>query len=327
MTRKWLALVLLAAGVILGGSDLEAQRSGNVLSLNNHGNKYESGGLGVRLSTGLAIGGDIYSGAIVNTSDGPIIGNGIAHERTESATGIGFDWQFGHNGADSKSGTNISLDMTTYSVDGQDNAGVNRFLFDATVFRLGFDFIINFYQSENVGADGRRERENFGLSMFFGPKVSWFAGDLEDLNGLASIGMDIGFIAEYPLSNEWQITPSAWFEVNYHMSGDAERSIFNATDTGLNGPTQSAALDGIVVRTHSVVPPYVLNFGGDIAWTPAFIGQDGNIINNWRFTLGAYLNLPLELETFAADAPGDPLRSDGDGSTYLTIALGASYLW
>lgn len=325
MTRKWLALVLLAAGVILGGSTLEAQRSGNILSLNNHGDKYESGGIGVRLSTGLAIGGDIYSGAIVQTSDGPIIGNGTPHSRTESATGIGFDWQFGHESKDSKSGTNISLDMTSYSVDSEDAQGRAVFLYDATVFRLGFDFIIEFYESERKGAD-RRERDNWGMSLFFGPHISWFSGDLDDLNGLATIGIDVGLSLEFPISNEWQIAPSAWFELNYHMSGDAQRTIFNDTDTGLQAGT-GAELDGLVVRTHTVVAPINFNLGGDLAWTPSFIGRDGEIISNWRFTAGLFLNLPLEIDLFAADAPGDPLKNDGDGGTYVTLAFGASYLW
>lgn len=325
MTRKWLALVLMAAGVVLGGSDLLAQRSGNILSLNTHGDKYESGGFGLRLSSSLKAGGDVYSGRIVQTVDGPIIGNGKAHERTESVYGLGLDWQFGTDS--NKLSANVSFDLSSYSVDGTDNAGVSRFLFDATVFRLGVDFVLNFYRSEEVEGNGRRERHGTGMAMFFGPNVSFFTGDLVDLNGLATIGLNLGVAFDYALNDEWQIAPSAWIEMNYHMSGDAERAIFNATDTGLNGPTQSAALDGIVIRTHSVLPPFIFNIGGDLAWTPAFVDEEGNIQNSWRFTAGAYFNAPFGFNTFAAEVPGDPLESDGDGSTYLTIVFGASYLW
>lgn len=325
MTRKLLALVLLAAGVVLGGSDLQAQRSGNILSLNTHGGKYESGGFGMRLSTAMQLGGDIYSGRIVQTGSGPIIGNGIAHERTDSVFGVGFDWQTGTD-SDTLS-ANFSLDLNSYTVDGIDNAGRSRFLFDATVFRFGVDFILNFYKSEEVEGNGRRERHGTGMSVFFGPNLSFLTGDLVDLNGFATIGMNVGVAFDYALNDEFQIAPSAWLEMNYHMSGDAQRDIFNATDTGLTGPTQSAALDGLVVRTHTLVPPFIFNIGGDIAWTPAFVDEDNNIQNSWRFTLGAFFNAPFGFNTFAAEVPGDPLESDGDGSTYLTISLGVAYLW
>ena len=304
-----------------------AQNAGRAMNYNTHEGKYESGGFGAGLILGFPLSGSIFRGGLVTPADGiPVLANqGAKLDRSDSAYGIGFDFQFGSN--NDTIGTNVGLDLISHSVEATDANGLLVTSFAETAVFLSFDFIINFYKSEFLEPDGRRTRDNFNLSLIVGPKIGMLTGDLADVGGLASFGLEFGLAADFPVHKDFfQVAPSLWFEFNYHMSADAESTVFNSTDTGLlAGGTGNN--DGVLVRQHTIIPSWALNLGSDFIFTPLFVGQEGALINNWRFVGGLYFTVPFTFNAFAASAPGDPLYTEGDGAAFATIVFSASYFW
>ncbi len=327
MIRYWqgsFALTLVFLFCLFLGSDLVAQSNSPVMNVNTHGGKYKNGGVGVGLFMGLMNEGSLYRGEIYNDAGSFGIGNGDAVDgkeldRSDSVQGISFDFQFGSN--EETIGTDLGLDITSYSVE---SSGVK--LFSANVVTFGADFLINFYKSEFLEIDGRRTRDGYGMSLIIGPKLKMLMGDLEDINGLASYGLDLGFAFDIPVHEDiLQISPATWVEVNYHTTEDFQADLFVATDSGT--PTGTLNFDGVVVRSHTLIPSFAWNLGLDAVLTPLFVGRQGNLINNWRFNLGLFATLPITFNAFAADLPGDPLKTDRDGSMYVTASFGVAYFW
>lgn len=338
MSRTWLSSMVLAALVVAAGTALEAQRTSRVIDTNTYGDKFSTGGFGVAVWTALQIDGDLYRGTPVPTDTPGVsaLGRGVDVKRDEGVTGIGLNWQFGSSSE--VMGVNAFLHINNYTIDtvaptsavtGLPGAGVTSF--SSTVSKFGFNIIWNPIKSLERSTIDRGEplfdaskTERFGFSAFFGPNLSFLSGDLNDLNGVAALGFDFGVLFDIPLgdANEFNLAPSFWFETNYHFSGDAQRSIFNSTETRPTGVGQN---NGVVVRSHTLVPSFAWNLGADFVWRPRFGDNQEN--NHWRFAAGAYLNVPFAFNNFFAEDPGDAYKTDGDGSTYLTIALSFAYVW
>jgi len=338
MSRTWLSSMVLAALVVAAGTALEAQRTSRVIDTNTYGDKFSTGGFGVAVWTALQIDGDLYRGTPVPTDTPGVsaLGRGVDVKRDEGVTGIGLNWQFGSSSE--VMGVNAFIHINNYTIDtvaptsavtGLPGAGVTSF--SSTVSKFGFNIIWNPIKSLERSTIDRGDplfdaskTERFGFSAFFGPNLSFLSGDLNDLNGVAALGFDFGVLFDIPLgdANEFNLAPSFWFETNYHFSGDAQRSIFNSTETRPTGVGQN---NGVVVRSHTLVPSFAWNLGADFVWRPRFGDNQEN--NHWRFAAGAYLNVPFAFNNFFAEDPGDAYKTDGDGSTYLTIALSFAYVW
>lgn len=316
--------VALLAGVFCPA--LFAHRTSQAMNYNTHQGKFATGGFGIDLFMAMPLQGELYRGKLVSTANGTFIGNNGLNsiDRGEFTKGIGFDLQFGSN--NDIVGTDVGLDIISYSVDSN---GVN--LFSATDFNLGFNFVINFYKSEFIEADGRRTRDDFNLSLLTGLQMHMLMGDLEDINGFAAAGMELGLAADFPVYKDlFQIAPAMWIEMNYHMSEDVQVDIFDLTRSNRTGPidpTNPLTFDGVVVRQHTLIPSFLFNLGTDFVLTPLFVGKQGNLINKWRFNVGIYFNVPFAFNAFAADGPGAPLKTDNDGQTYATFTFGAAYFW
>lgn len=317
MAAKW-RFVLLLTVVLLGSHSLEAKTS-RVMNLNIPEEGTAQGeGFGFGLFLPFGIDGNVYRGRVYSTSTGDYLGNGRSLDRTDSAFGFNFDYQFGSD--TDMVGTDLGLDITSYSVE---TNGFN--LFSAATIKLNANLIVNFLKSEEIESDGIRRRDQFGFSFFIGPSLGLLIGDLEDLNGFRTIGLNVGVGLDIPMYEDLvQVAPSAWFDVNYHLGDEVQADLFQSTRSDQTDPT---AVDGVVVRSHTLIPPYSFNLGADWIFTPLLQGRDGELFNNWRFSVGTYLTFPFAFNSIAADKPGDGLITDKDGMTYFTLSVQAAYFW
>lgn len=339
MSRTWLFSMVLAALAVTAGGALEAQRNNRLIDANTYGDKFSTGGFGVSVSTALQIDGDLYRGTPVPTGTPGVstLGRGPTVKRDESVLGLGLNYQFGSSS--DVMGANLYLSINSYSIDTVGPTQLATGLpapggittFAATTSRLGFNFIWNPVKSLNRNiieggepAFDADPKQKFGFSMFFGPSLTLMSGDLNALNGLATLGIDVGVAFDIPLgdANEFNLAPSTWLETNYHFSGDVQPSIFNSTETRPLGVGNN---DGVVVRSHTLIPPFAWNIGADFVWRPRFGDNQEN--NRWRFAAGAYFNIPFAFNNFFAEDAGDAYKTDGDGASYLTLSLSFAYVW
>jgi|GEM_PF-5811620 len=317
MAANW-RFVLLLTLVILGSYSLEAKTS-RIMNLNvPEEGTAEGTGFGIGLYVPIGLEGNVYRGRVYSTSNGDFLGNGRALDRSDSAFGINMDYQFGSD--TDMVATDFGLDVTSYSVE------TNGFsLFSAATIQLNWNMNINFLKSEEIESDGIRRHNDWALSMIVGPSLGILMGDLSDLNGVRTIGLNVGVGFDIPMYEDLvQVAPSAWFEVNYHLGDEVQADIFDETRSDRTDPT---ALDGVVIRSHTLIPPYAFNLGADWVFTPLLQGRSGKLINNWRFSVGTYLTFPFSFNSIAADRPGDGLITDKDGMMYFTLSFQAAYFW
>lgn len=357
MRRIGLTLFLMSAVVILA-STLEAQRFPQVMNMNTHEGKYSTGGFGIGLGY-AETGGSSFrrEGLGVKTVDGAleaVFKKRNAQNMTRSIFGADIDFQIGSD--NSVIGTDFGLEIysmmigtgATLDVDNDAYEAINE---NVTLMYAGFDFTINFYDSEFIETDGRRTRDNWGLSMIVGPKVGLLFGSFSDLNGLASIGLDIGLMADFPIGipgaeDLLSISPFLFFEANYRMDIDGAlidpnpasptfgQDVLNDNfDIGFYQASQDVNgdgvndFDGIAVRRHNFIPAYQVNLGYTVNLTPIFVSRSGSLINNWRFSASSTLSLPLRLNFFAANYNGAPLWSQGEVPFAITTTISVSYFF
>jgi hypothetical protein len=336
--------MVLAASMIAAGTALEAQRTSRVIDTNTYGDKFSTGGFGASLWTAMQLGGDLYRGTPVVTDPGiTTLGRGVNARRDEGVLGIGLNWQFGSSS--DVMGAVAYFHANSYSIDTvgrtvpipgsvvggtQPGPGVTNFA--STVSKFGFNVIWNPIKSLERSTIDRGDplfdaskTNRFGFSAFFGPNLSFMSGDLDDINGIAAFGIDFGVSFDIPLgeANEFNLAPQFWIETNYHFTGDVQADIFNATAFDVNGTPFPP--NGVVVRSHSLIPSFAWNLGADFVWRPRFGENQEN--NHWRFGAGAYLNVPFAFNAFFAEDPGDAYKTDGDGAAYLTLSLSFAYVW
>jgi hypothetical protein len=187
--------------------------------------------------------------------------------------------------------------------------------------------------------------------MIIGPKVGLMFGDFSDLNGLASIGLDIGLMADFPIpipgaEDLLSISPFLFGEGNYRMDIDGaqvnaqtgsstfgQKVINDNFDLGFYKESQDVNGDcvadfiGIAVRRHNFIPAYQINLGTDINLTPVFVSRSGSLINNWRFHMSLVASMPIRLNFFLANYNGAPLWSQGEIPVTWTISFGAAYFF
>ncbi len=358
MRFVWLALILsLTAGVV--APSLYSQRFPQLMNMNTHEGKYSTGGFGIGLGMAAA-GGAAFRRERAGVQN---VGGGLeavfkrrnSQNQTRSIFGLDIDFQIGSD--NSVIGTDFGLEIYSMNIGTTADRSVDNDAFETineavTLMYGGFDFTINLWSSEFIETDGRRTRENFGFALILGPKVGLLFGDFSDLNGLASIGMDFGVMADIPIpiskaEDLLSISPFLFFEANYRMGVDGALVDANAasptfgqdvlndnfdigfynrtTDVDGNGTPD---FDGIAFRRHNLIPAFQTNIGFDFNITPIFVGRTGNIINNWRFRFSAIMSLPMSVKLFAADYNGAPLFSAHDDNPItLTFVFGATYFF
>lgn len=355
MRQVWLTLSLVAFAVLLA-STVDAQRWSQVRNMNTHEGKFSTGGFGFSLGVGGAGGASFRRESLSSENvDGgleAVFKKNNAQNQTRTIFGADIDFQIGSD--NSVIGTNFGIEIynfmlgTTALVDDDPDAFEN-ISESATLIYLGFDFTINFYKSEFIESDGRRTRQNWGLSMILGPKVGMLFGDFSDLNGFSSIGLDVGLMADFPIpisgaEDLLSISPFAFVEVNYRMDvdgglvdGDPASPTFGQDvlndnfDLGFYERTDLdgnlATGDGIAVRRHAFIPAYQFNIGFDFNLTPIFVSRSGGLINNWRFNFSVVASVPMRVEFLFSNYNGDALFSQNEIPFTYTFAFGASYFW
>ncbi|MCB9894111.1 MAG: hypothetical protein H6839_06675 [Planctomycetes bacterium] len=357
MRRIGLTLFLLAAVTVLA-STVEAQRFPQVMNMNTHEGKYSTGGFGIGLGYGGALASSFRREGITSKNIGgdleAVFKKRNAQNMTRNIFGADIDFQIGSD--NNVIGTDIGIEIYSMSIgtgatlDNDNDAfeGINE---SVTLLYAGFDFTINLYDSEFIETDGRRTRDNWGFSIIVGPKVGMLFGDFSDINGLASIGLDFGVMADFPIGipgaeDLLSISPFMFFEANYHLDVDGAQvdpnpasptfgqDVINDNfDLGFYQRSQDVNGDGvndfigIAVRRHNFIPSYQLNIGTDINLTPIFVSRSGSLINNWRFHMSLVASMPLRLNFFAADYNGAALWSQGEIPVTWTISFGAAYFF
>ncbi|MDC1143122.1 hypothetical protein OAU50_08520 [Planctomycetota bacterium] len=358
MRHVWLTLSLMAT-VSLFAAFVEAQRFPTVMNMNTHEGKYSTGGIGLTVGGGGS-GGSSFRREELGTKviDGAlesVFKKRDSQNRTTQLFGAAIDFQVGSD--NDTVGTNFFLEiynfgLGTSATNDIDNDAFEAVNHSATVMYFGADFIINFWKSEFIETDGRRTRENFGLGLLVGADAGMMFGDFTDLNGFASIGLNIGIVADVPIpipgaEDLIQISPYMVLEANYRMNVDGgvidntggsptigQEVLNDNFDTGFYTTTQAeaaargVAVGGIAVRRHNFIPAYQLAIGFDANITPIFIGRSGNIINNWRFNLSMSFSSPVKADFFAANYVGDSLwTSTEEIPMMVMISVGAAYFW
>ncbi|MCA8914087.1 MAG: hypothetical protein KDB90_01645 [Planctomycetes bacterium] len=357
MRRIGLTLFLLAAVTVLA-STVEAQRFPQVMNMNTHEGKYSTGGFGIGLGYGGALASSFRREGISSRNVGgsleAVFKKRNAQNMTRNIFGADIDFQIGSD--NNVIGTDIGIEIYSMSIGTGATLDVDNDAFESinesvTLMYAGFDFTINLYDSEFIETDGRRTRDNWGLAIIVGPKIGMLFGDFSDINGLASIGLDFGLMADFPIGipgaeDLLSISPFMFFEANYHLDVDGSQidpnpasptfgqDVINDNfDLGFYQRSQDVNGDGvndfigIAVRRHNFIPSYQLNIGTDINLTPIFVSRSGSLINNWRFHMSLVASMPLRLNFFAADYNGAALWSQGEIPVTWTISFGAAYFF
>jgi hypothetical protein len=352
-----LFLLSLIAAVLAPSAS--AQRFPQLMNMNTHEGKYATGGFGIGIGVAMAggtsfrrerpgfdtVGGNLES----------VFRRRNSQNMKRSIFGADIDFQIGSD--NSVIGTDFGIEIYsenigTNSTRDFDNDAYTAINESVMLMYAGFDFTINLWSSEFIETDGRRTRENFGFALIIGPKVGLMFGDFSDLNGLASIGLDFGVMADIPISIKkaedlLSISPYMFLEANYRMPIDGSLVDSNAasptfgqnvlndnfdigfynrsTDVDGNGTPD---FDGIAVRRGNFIPAYQANIGFDFNITPIFVGRTGNLINNWRFRFSAIMSMPLSVKLLFAGYNGAPMfRAHDDTPLALTIIFGATYFF
>ena len=358
MRRTGLSLIVLSFVMILATA-LEAQRFPQVMNMNTHEGKYSTGGFGVALGVGGAGGSSFRREELRSATVGgnleAVFKKRNAQSMTRSIFGADIDFQIGSD--NSVIGTDFGIEIYSMSIGtnatrDEDNDALEGISESVTLIYAGFDFTINLYDSEFIETDGRRTRNNWGLSIIVGPKVGLLFGDFSDLNGLASIGLDFGLMADFPIGisgaeDLLSISPFLFMEANYRF--DIDGALF---DPFVGSPTEGQEIlndnfdigffnrslqdfdgdglpdfPGIAVRRHNFIPAYQMNLGAAVNLTPIFISRSGSLINNWRFHMTLTISVPIRLGFFMADYNGAPLYSRDEVPMTWMLAFGAAYFF
>jgi hypothetical protein len=372
MRQVWLFL-LMAAVVGVFASATYAQRFPQILNLNTHEGKYDVGGVGLQIGGGYGL--NLGQGELHREGPGTKVIDGtleaaftrrFAQTHRRIVFGAKLDFQIGSD--NDVIGTCFNLEFYQFNISTASavESGTSGIVIDpgtdpvytgasesASVVYFGFDFIINFYKSEYLETDGRRTRDNWGLAMIVGPKVSMMMGDFSDLNGISSFGLDIGLVADVPIhlsgaEDLLSLSPFMLFEANYRLGVDTglvDENPASATfgaevlndsfDLGFYGESQEDLdanglpdYDGIAIRRHNFIPAWQLSLGTTVNLTPIFISRSGGLINNWRFWGSLTLSVPLNLGLFASAYPGDAMwGADELPTVTVTLSVGASYFF
>lgn len=369
MRHVW-SLVLLAGVMAVFAATAQAQRFPQVMNPNTHEGKYDVGGIGMQLGGGFGFGGGLHregpSSMVIDGNLEAVFRRRFTQTQRRIVFGGKLDFQIGSD--NSFVGTNFFLEFYSHSIGtaGSTELGTSSLVVapntnpvftaankSATVMYLGFAFILNFYKSEFIETDGRRTRNNWGLSMLVGPKISMLSGDFGDINGMSSIGLDIGLMADVPIPLEGaedllSISPYFIFEINSRMGVDTGLQDENpASDTfgadvlndsfdlGFYSQTQEDAdgdglpdYDGIAVRRHNFIPAYQLSLGAKINLTPIFLSRSGQMISNWRFWGSLTASIPMSLGLAGNAYIGDSLWQSNELPLFtITLSVGASYFF
>ena len=370
MRQLWLAFMLMAAAAVFSAG-VSAQRFSPVANPNTHEGKYASGGVGFTFGFAPSFGGQLHregpGSKTIGGKQEAVFRRRFSQSHSRLGLGGKFDFQFGAD--NDVVGTNFALEFhninlsTSGSVQspGQElfviSPGTNPVFLGGnesiTVLYFGFNLVVNFFRSEFLETDGRRTREDWGLSLIVGPKLGLMTGDLGDLNGLASFGFQIGMVADVPMPLEgaedlMSFTPFMYLEANYKLDVDG-----GLTDTSPISPTAGQEVlndnfdlgfyaksqedldgngvpdyDGIALRRHDFIPSWTINLGTTFNLTPIFVSRSGGLINNWRFWASTTITIPMNLPLFAAEYVGDAMwASDGFPTLTFTIGFGAAYFF
>lgn len=358
MRQVWLAMGVALFAVVVA-SVAEAQRFPQVMNMNTHEGKYSTGGVGLSIGGGFSAGGNFRRERLGSKSiDGgleAVFKKDEAQNQSRTIFGAQIDFQIGSD--NSVIGTDFGVEfynfqLGTSATNDVDFDAVEGLEKSATLLYIGFDFTIELYSSEFIETDGRRTRQNWGLSVIVGPKVGMLFGDFGDINGFSSIGLDYGIMADFPINipgaeDLLSISPYIFMETNFRMDVDgglidtnpasptAGQDILNDNfDTGFYNDSQQdldnngvADSPGIAVRRHDFIPAFQLNTGVDVNLTPIFVSRDGSLINSWRFHVSLMASIPVQVNFFLADYNGAALWGTDEIPMTLTMSFGASYFW
>ena len=359
MRRIWLSLFVLSAVVFFAGA-LDAQRFPQVMNMNTHEGKYSTGGFGIGLGFGAGMANSIRRESLGSKNiDGgleAVFKKRNAQSLTRTIFGADIDFQIGSD--NSIIGTDFGIEIYSMAIGtnatlDNDNDAFESISENVTLMYAGFDFTINFFDSEFIETDGRRTRERWGLSLIVGPKVGLLFGGFSDLNGLSSIGLDIGLMFDFPIhisgaEDLLSISPYGFLEANYRLDIDGALVDNNAAsptfgndvlndnfDIGFFNRTQDVNGDGtadfpnqgLVVRRHNFIPAYQFNVGTAINLTPIFISRSGSLINNWRFHMSLGFSVPIRVGFLFSDYNGDKMHSQDEVPWTWNIVLGAAYFF
>ncbi len=371
--RQVCLFLLMAALVGSFAAIAHAQRFPQILNLNTREGKYDVGGVGLQIGGGYGLNmgaGELHregiGSKVIDGNLEAIFKRRFAQTHRRIVFGAKLDFQIGSD--NNVVGTNFYLEFQQFSINtsGASESGVSGIVIDpgtnpvftgaaesASVAYFGFDLIINFLRSEFVETDGRRTRDHWGLALTVGPRLSMMMGDFSDLNGLSSIGANVGLIADLPIplsgaEDLLSLSPYFVFEGNYRLEVDTgqvddvtgsptlgQEVINDSFDVGFYGKSQEdldlnnvADYDGIAIRRHNFIPAWQLTLGTTVNLTPIFIGRSGKLVNNWRFWGSLNISVPLALGIFASQYPGDAMWGQ-DEMPFLTVTLsvGASYFF
>ena len=370
MRQLWLAFSLMATASVFSAV-VSAQRFPQVINPNTHEGKYATGGVGFQLGIGSSFGGELHrEGPGSQTIGGTLeavfrrrfhqtssrfaFGGKLSFQVGSDNDVIGTDFglEF-HNISLSTSGASKIGDQKNFVITSGTDPVFTGVKESVTLLYLGFDFTINLYKSEFIETDGRRTRESWGLELLIGPKVSLMMGDFGDLNGFASVGLEVGLGADIPIpisgaEDLLSLSPFAYLETNYHMGVDAGlvdtnptsptagRDVLNDNfDLGFYSKSQEDQnndgvpdYDGIAIRRQDFIPSFLFNLGLTVNLTPIFVSRSGGLINNWRFWISTTVSVPLNVKFFAAGYVGDALwSSDGFPNMTFTLGFGAAYFF
>ena len=372
MRQVWLFLLMAAvAGVF--ASATYAQRFPQIMNLNTHGDKYDTGGVGFQIGGGYSMNfglGELHrEGPGTKVVDGNLeaaFTRRFAQTHRRIVFGAKLDFQIGSD--NDVVGTSFNLEFYQFNISTANAAesGTSGIVIDpgtdpvytgaeesASVIYFGFDLIINFYKSEYLEVDGRRTRDNWGLALIVGPKVSMMMGDFGDLNGISSYGMDFGLVADVPIPLDGaedllSVSPYIVFEANYRTEVDTglvdenpasptfgNDVINDSFDLGFYDESQEDLdanglpdYDGIAIRRHNFIPAWAVTLGTTVNLTPIFISRSGGIINNWRFWGSFGISVPLGLNFLFAEYPGDAMWGADEIPRFnFTLSVGASYFF
>ncbi len=356
--RHFLVASLIALTAGLAAHEASAQRFSPVMNPNNHEGKYSTGGFGASLGYAVA-GGDSFrreapSSEVIGGTPQAVFKRRNAQNRTRTLFGLDLDFQVGSN--NSIVGTDFSIEVYNMQIGSTasrffDNDAYEGIAENVSLIFTGFRFSIEFFSSEFLEADGRRTRSDFGLMLVVGPKAGFMFGGFGDLNGLASMGLDIGIMADVPLplpgaEDLLSISPFLQFEFNYRLPVDGglvdntagsptrgKQVINDNFDIGFYNQTTDVNgdgvpdFDGIAVRRDDFIPAFMANIGFDFNITPIFISRTGTLINNWRFKVSLIASVPVGVNIMFARYPGDAMWSGGEVPMTATLAFSVGYFF
>jgi hypothetical protein len=367
MRQLWPVLCLIVIASAFSAL-LDAQRLPFVLNPNTHEGKFAHTGIGLQIGFGLPlIGAELHREAPRTSGSDAAFRRVFSQTQSRFAFGLRADLQLGSDndllatlfglevtsisiGTASSTATTYQEDYFPAAFDPEDAVALD-ISESAMLLSAGVRFLFNFRKSEFIEADGRRTRDDWGLSLVVGPKVTLLTGSFEGINGLAGIGGDIGVVGDIPIKltgkeDLFSVSPYFLLEINLRPGIDGGQVDDNPESPTFGGLYVNDNFDfpfwdrtgedldgdglpdihGIAIRRQDFVPAAQITLGATANLTPAFVSRTGVLSNSWRFTGGLGFSIPFGLP-FGSSYPGDTFWQADEIPLHMVISFGASYFW